>query len=201
MRDHRTGGFKTCPDCRSIRLKGYDYARPGAYFVTICTQNRVCLFGDVVNGKMRLNDTGDIVRQCWLDMPAHCSTAVLDEFVVMPNHIHGVIVLGDAPVGATHASPLPTRPRGPRRQSIASIVGSFKSAVTKRLNERRGTPGASVWQRNYYEHIIRDDAAWQRIREYIANNPLQWALDRENPNVVGAGPEPSPSMGTEPWHV
>ena len=97
-------------------------------------------------------------------------------------------------VGATHASPLqnddtPTRPRGPQRQSVASIVGSFKSAATKRINHHRGTPGAPVWQRDYFEHIIRNDESLNRIREYILNNPLQWALDRENPLAQGAEPE------------
>ena len=97
-------------------------------------------------------------------------------------------------VGATHASPLqnddtPTRPRGPQRQSVASIVGSFKSAATKRINYHRGTPGAPVWQRDYFEHIIRNDESLNRIREYILNNTLQWALDRENPLAQGAEPE------------
>ena len=113
----------------------------------------------------------------------------------MPNHVHGIIVImATHDVGATHASPLqnddtPTQPRGPQRQSVASIVGSFKSAATNRINEHRGTPGAPVWQRNYFEHIIRDDESLNRIREYILNNPLQWALDRENPLAQGAKPE------------
>lgn len=173
------------PNRRSIRLKGYDYSQAGAYFVTICTQDRVYLFGEVVDGEMRLNEWGEIVRQCWFDIPAHFPKAALDEFVVMPNHIHGIIVLVDSPVGATHASPLPTQPRGPQRQSIASIVGSYKSAVAKRINQQRGTPGAPVWQRNYYEHIIRNDESLNRIRQYIAENPLRWEVDRENPHFAG----------------
>ena len=182
---------------RSIRLKGYDYTRAGAYFVTICTKDRACLFGDVSDGVMRLNQMGQIVWQCWLAIPDHFPHVLLDEFVVMPNHVHGIIVImathivgARHAVGATHASPLqnddtPTRPRGPQRQSVASIVGSFKSAATKRINEQRGTPGAPVWQRNYYEHIIRDDESLNRIRQYIAENPLHWYLDRENPNAIG----------------
>jgi len=176
---------------RSIRLKGYDYTRAGAYFVTICTKDRACLFGDVADGVMRLDQMGHIVRQCWLAIPDHVPHVLLDEFVVMPNHVHGIIVImATHIVGATHASPLqnddtPTRPRGPQRQSVASIVGSFKSAATKRINEQRGTPGAPVWQRNYYEHIIRDDESLNRIRQYIAENPLHWYLDRENPNAIG----------------
>jgi len=186
---------------RSIRLKGYDYTRAGAYFVTICTKDRACLFGDVADGVMRLNQMGHIVRKCWLAIPDHVPHVLLDEFVVMPNHVHGIVVIVSTDtVGATHASPpqhasplqnddTPTRPRGPQRQSVASIVGSFKSAATKRINEQRGTPGTPVWQRDYFEHIIRNDESLNRIREYILNNPLQWALDRENPLAQGAEPE------------
>ena len=184
---------------RSIRLPGYDYSQPGAYFVTICTLNRACLFGDIVNGVMRLNPMGCMVQECWMAIPQHFPHVVLDAFVVMPNHVHGILVIVEKTnagaahsagamrsVGATHASPLqndntPTRPRGPKRQSIASIVGSFKSAVTKCINEYRGTPGAPVWQRNYYEHIIRTEESLNHIREYILQNPLRWHLDRENP--------------------
>jgi len=175
---------------RSIRLKGYDYTRAGAYFVTICTKDRACLFGDVADGVMRLNQMGHIVRQCWLAIPNHVPHVLLDEFVVMPNHVHGILVIMPThDVGATHASPLqnddtPTRPRGPQPQSVASIVGSFKSAATKRINHHRGTPGAPVWQRNYYEHIIRDDESLNLIRNYIADNPLRWQIDAENPNTI-----------------
>jgi len=175
---------------RSIRLKGYDYTQAGAYFVTICTKDRACLFGDVADGVMRLNQMGHIVRQCWLAIPNHVPHVLLDEFVVMPNHVHGIIVIMPThDVGATHASPLqnddtPTRPRGPQPRSVASIVGSFKSAAAKRINEHRGTPGAPIWQRNYYEHIIRDDESLNLIRNYIADNPLRWQIDAENPNTI-----------------
>jgi len=169
---------------RSIRLPGYDYTQPGAYFITIVTHERACLFGEVMNGEMELNEMGQIARQCWLDIPKHFGNAAVDAFVVMPNHIHGIIVIH---AGATHASPLPLppRPRGPQRQSIASIVGSFKSATAKRINALRGTPAAPVWQRNYCEHIVRNDDALQRIRQYLADNPQRWALDRENPDRTG----------------
>jgi len=141
---------------------------------------------------MVLNQYGHVAQHCWVDIPRHFPNVVLDEFVIMPNHMHGIIVLLDAnhiAVGATHASPLQnndsisTRPQGPKKQSISSIVGSFKSAVTKRVNQMRDTPGAKLWQRNYWEHIIRDENELKRIREYIANNPLQWEWDRENPNA------------------
>ncbi len=129
---------------RSIRLRGYDYTHPGAYFVTIVTQDRVHLFGEVVGGDIRLNAYGQIVRRCWQEIPMHFPNAALDDFVVMPNHVHGIIVLTDTNVvGATHASPQPhenaspARPHGPQRRSVASIVGSFKSVVARRINALR----------------------------------------------------------------
>jgi REP element-mobilizing transposase RayT len=178
------------PNRRSIRLKEYDDSRPGANFVTICTHNRHCLFGEVADGEMRLNEWGEIVRHCWFEIAAHFPSVALDQYVVMPNHIHGIIVLMDLPVGATHASPLlHTRPRGPQRQSIASIVGSFKSAVTKQINQQGGTSGTPLWQRNYYEHIIRNEEALNRIRQYIHENPQCWVSDGENPAAARLEPE------------
>ncbi|BBM69293.1 transposase [Rhodothermus marinus] len=178
---------------RSIRLKGYDYTQPGAYFVTICTHGRAPLFGDVVDWEMRLNDMGEIVRACWHEIPDHFQHVELDAFVVMPNHVHCIVCIVDN-VGATHASPLhasPRRnkPRGPAPGSIGAIVGAFKSAVTQRINQRCGTPGTSVWQRNYYEHIIRTERALNAIRRYIAENPLHWHLDRYNPYATGTDPQ------------
>ncbi|MGE0824886.1 MAG: transposase [Candidatus Binatia bacterium] len=128
---------------RSIRLKGYDYRQAGAYFVTIVTHGRECLFGNVVDGGMALSERGKIVQRCWDEIPVHFPNVQLDTFTVMPNHIHGIIVI----VGATHASPLPQAvfpPHGPETRSLGAIVGSFKSAVTKRINEQRGSPGTSV---------------------------------------------------------
>ena len=181
---------------RSLRLKGYDYSQAGAYFVTICTQDRMCLFGDIVDGKMQLNATGRMIEQCWNAMPDHFPLMESDEFIVMPNHIHGIVVLAGDAVGALHATPLrhATPPPStaspasrmskisPKSGSLAVMIRSFKSAVTKRINESCGTAGAAVWQRNYYEHIIRDDDDLARIRQYIIDNPAQWAMDRENPD-------------------
>jgi putative transposase len=183
---------------RSIRLKGYDYAQVGGYFLTMIARDRTCLFGEVVAGTMVLSDLGKSVQRCWDAIPAHFSNAQLDTFMVMPNHIHGIIVI----VGARHASPLPKgiSPRGPEPQSIGAIVGSFKSAVTKFINNQRGTPGTSVWQRNYYEHIIRDESTLERIREYIVTNPLRWAIDRENPSVAATHASPA-SPKDDPWRV
>lgn len=182
---------------RSIRLHGYDYTQAGAYFITICVHNRECLFGEVVDGEMRLNDAGRVVELCWQAIPEHFPHVELDAFVMMPNHLHGVVFITGATVGATHASPLqtPSAPYGPRRGSIAAIVGSFKSAATKRINEQRATPGSPLWQRNYYEHIIRDENSLTSIRKYIVNNPLQWSMDRENPANVGVTHAPP----LQPW--
>ncbi len=194
---------------RSIRLKGYDYSRQGAYFVTIVTWNRLCLFGEVVDEKMVLNDLGLIVQGEWFRSADVRREIELhpDELVVMPNHLHGIVwIVGEgdksaADVGATGRSPLREHPpRGPVPRSLGSFMAGFKSAATKRVNTMRGAPGAPVWQRNYYEHIIRDERSLNRIREYIAHNPLGWALDRENPANCAAGLR-NMHHKDEPWRV
>lgn len=190
---------------RSLRLQGYDYAQAGAYFVTICTQEQACLFGEIVDGQMRLNPAGEMIRRVWTEIPAHVPDVDIDTFVVMPNHIHGIIVLtGFTPVGAGLVPARDDSPNGgkaPTRGAptvLGNVVGAFKSRVT--VEYIRGVKDRAwasfrgrLWQRNYYEHIIRDEASLQGIREYIANNPLQWTLDRENPTnvVVGAGLVPA----------
>lgn len=168
---------------RSIRVRGYDYRNAGAYYITLVTHDRQCLFGEIVDVEMRLNEYGQIAAACWEDIPHHFENVELDTFVMMPNHVHGIVVITDN-VGATHASPLrkPQLPRGPVSRSLAAIIGSFKSATTKRINEMRGMQGATIWQHNYYEHIIRDENDLNRIREYIFNNPSRWAEDDENPS-------------------
>jgi len=171
---------------RSIRLPGYDYMQNGAYFITVCTKNRECLFGEIEDGEMHLNDTGNIAFQCWQEIPAHFPHVVPDRFVIMPNHIHGILfitdsIVGGNVVGAKNFSPLPgQRPAG-TSQTIGSIVRGFKIGVTKWM--RRNTSVQTVWQRNYYEHIVRNDDALNRIRRYIDDNPSKWEWDRENPNA------------------
>ena len=173
---------------RSIRLKGYDYTQAGAYFVTICTQGRECLFGQVVEGKMRVNPFGEIVVWAWNDLPNHNPHVELDAFVVMPNHVHGIVLIVDDLVGAG-SEPAPTMAMvTTRRHGLPEIVRQFKTFSARRINALRGTPGATVWQRNYYEHIIRNDHSLQRIREYITTNPLRWHLDRENVHATGTDP-------------
>ena len=175
---------------KSIRLKGWDYSEPGAYFVTICTHNRQPLFGQVVDGEMVLNEYGQIVREAWFDLPNHYAHVELDAFVVMPNHVHAIIVLTADPVGAgLKPAPTPAAPTpAPTRHPLSEIVRALKTFSARRINALRGTPGVPVWQRNYYEHIIRTERALNAIRRYIAENPLRWYLDRYNPNA--AAPDP-----------
>lgn len=192
---------------RSLRLQGYDYCSPDAYFFTACTRNRECLFGRIRNDMMCLNEFGTIVQDCWNELPGHFANVVLDAFQVMPNHVHGIFWIVDrrpdalsmAPipsVGMTHASSLqdrivfaqaenlpPTRARGPRSGSVGAIVGSFKSAATRLINQARDCPGSSVWQYNFHERIIRTQSSLERIRRYIENNPRYWHLDRHNPDA------------------
>jgi len=205
---------------RSIRLKGYDYSQAGAYFVTICVQDRACLFGEVVGDQMHLNDAGRIVLAEWEALPGRFSTVKLDVFGVMPNHLHGIIVIGTAGAGArpgattgatTRVAPTSaavTRPfeRAPvgaglvpapivpapaipaQQPTLGDIVGSFKSLTTDLYIygvKQLGWPGfrGRLWQRNYHEHIIRTDTSLNCIRQYIRDNPAQWALDPENPQA------------------
>jgi REP element-mobilizing transposase RayT len=183
---------------RSIRLNGYDYTQPGGYFVTIRTQDGECLFGDVADGKMVMNAFGKIVDHQWRQIPRFFPNCGLDEFMVMPDHFHGIVVIRadrhESGVGAKHsgldskdnctilpgnASPLQygimayERPHGTVPDSLPAIIQNFMSVTTRKINHIRKTPGQKLWQRNYYEHIIRNDELL-RIREYIRLNPLKW---------------------------
>ena len=174
---------------RVLRLKDYDYSEPGAYFVTICTQNRKHLFGEIANGEMRLNEFGKIVQGCWDDLPNHYGRINLDAFVIMPNHTHGIIWIldGYGNVGAGFKpAPTPATRNRNHRHGIPEIVRAFKTFASRRVNESRTTPGVAVWQRNYYEHVIRNDEELFQTRQYIQENPLQWDLDPENPNCEPA---------------
>jgi REP element-mobilizing transposase RayT len=211
----------TPPDDRphrsSTRLQHYDYSQAGAYFVTICTQDRACLFGAIENGAMVLNEYGCVVRDEWLKTAESRAEIKMGEFVVMPNHFHGIVVIGEAtieaireraihelplhqgcPVGAIHESPeqsgatpnvgaiheLPLSLRQQRRQmALSKIVGRFKMLTAKRINETRQLPGVSLWQRNYYEHVIRNEDDYRGIAEYIADNPHRWEEDVLHPNA------------------
>jgi REP element-mobilizing transposase RayT len=162
---------------RSIRLKNYDYSSPGAYFITIVTNNRQYLFGEIVNNEMILNEYGEIANKYWYEIPKHYTNTQLDEYVIMPNHIHGIIFI----VGAIHELPLQQNEFSQliqrRKMLLPKIIGRFKMNAAKQINQIRQTPGIPVWQRNYYEHIIRNDNELNKIREYIINNPLTWQTD------------------------
>ena len=169
---------------RSLRLKGYDYTQPGAYFVTICTYQWANLFGDVKSGVMIFDTFGQAVEEEWLRTAQIRPNVELDEYVIMPNHIHGIIMIEATDVGATwQVAPTNNtkRPRGPAPGSLGAIMAQFKRAATLRINHLRGTHGQPVWHRNYYEHIIRNDDTLNRIREYVHTNPQRWHLDKYNP--------------------
>ncbi|MGA7829147.1 MAG: transposase [Geobacteraceae bacterium] len=196
---------------RSVRLKGYDYAATGAYFITICAHERESLFGEVIEGGMMLNAVGSAVVTCWQNTSGHFSNVEMDTFVVMPNHFHAVLKITDSTVGAKQgvsASPgfeciseyergdfvkggnkgeagescaSPLRPQGTQRGSLGAIVQNFKSVSTRKINVLRDNPGVPVWQRNYFEHVIRDERELEHLRRYIRENPLKWDLDENNP--------------------
>ena len=186
---------------RSLRLEGYDYGKAGAYFVTVCSRNRECLFGQVIGSGMRFNEEGECVEACWNDIRPHFRDVELDAFVVMPNHVHGILIFFDF-VGA--GSPCPSVERevpappfqtptdhdaesrmgavtAPLRRTLGRVIAYFKYESTKGINRLRATSGARVWQRNYYEHIIRDEDDMNRIREYILTHPILWDQDDYNP--------------------
>ena len=166
---------------RSIRLKGYDYSRPGAYFVTIVVHDRLCLFGDVVDGEMRLNEAGGLIVEAWEWLEERYPYVELDAYVVMPNHLHGIVVLTDEGWEGDDGGPRNV-PMG--RKTLGRLVGAFKTVSTKRFNGMQGTPGERLWQRDFYERVIRDDRELDLIREYIEGNPAKWETDEENPSVA-----------------
>ena len=168
---------------RSIRLPGYDYAQAGAYFVTICTYNRDCLLGEILGSEMSLTRSGEVVLECWNDLPNHYSYVEIDEFVVMPNHVHGIVVLSDQQRKNPNAQNVGAglKPAPTKRHPLPEIVRAFKTFSSRRINERRGSPGLPLWQRNYYERVIRNERELDAIRQYIVDNPAKWAEDIENP--------------------
>ncbi len=171
---------------RSIRLRDYDYSQAGAYFVTICVLQRECIFGEIVDGEMIMNEMGRIVLATWTDLPNHYKHIILDEYMVMPNHVHGIIDIIGAGLDAVGPGldmvgaglkPAPTE----KQHALPEIIRRFKTFSSRRINVFRNKPGCSVWQRNYYERIIRNENELSRAREYVVNNPLKWELDKENP--------------------
>ena len=162
---------------RSIRLEGYDYSQEGMYFVTICTLNKNCIFGNIINDEMVLNETGTIAYNEWLQTPFIRKSIDLDVFVVMPNHIHGIIIIrGGECNGGEYEEGVCNTPL--HSQTIGSIVRGYKSSVTGKINALHNTTGVAVWQKNYWEHIIRDLQTYTTISEYIINNPINWSTDK-----------------------
>ncbi|MYB92624.1 transposase [Candidatus Poribacteria bacterium] len=196
------------PQRRAMRLRDYDYSQPGVYFVTTCVQHRKCIFGTIIDGKMQLNEIGQIVVECWNHIRQHFPTVQfqLGGHVIMPNHFHGIISWGiteardpQPPVGAR--SPRPPENINPRRGEVSppdttnptrrgeissptlgKIMAYFKYQSTKHINQHHNTPGTRIWQRNYHDHIIRDDPDLQRLRQYIQDNPMKWELDQLHPD-------------------
>ena len=169
---------------RSIRLKGYDYSQAGLYFITICTQNQSCLFGEIKNGEMVLNDAGKMVEHQWQELICRFDNIKLHEFIVLPNHFHGIVELVGVPLVGTQnvGQPQMGQPQG-IAPTVGNVVGAFKSLSTneyirnvKQNNWR--TFDNKLWQRNYYEHIIRDEKSYYQILEYIQNNALKWQDDK-----------------------
>ncbi len=161
---------------RSIRLPEYDYSQDGWYFITICTQSQKCLFGKFANGQIQLYEYGRIVDKCWRWLSQQYDYVHLDEYVVMPNHLHGIIIIrrGDSRIALTRNTQ--------KCKPLSRLIGAFKTVSTKQINLIRKTPAGKLWQRNYYEHIIRNEEELNRIRQYIADNPANWQTDEENPN-------------------
>ena len=169
---------------KSLRLKEFDYGHPGAYFVTICIDDRKCLFGDVVNGKMILTALGKIADKCLIAIPAHFKNTEIPIHIVMPNHVHAVVFIFDETfVGQTHAFDSQRRAfdlqKDRKHQKLPVIVGSYKSAVSKEVNKM--FPASNFkWQTSYHDHIIGNERALENIYNYIVNNPYNWQTDLEN---------------------
>jgi len=171
------------PIRRSIRLPGYDYSGAGAYYVTICVHRKECLLGEVVSGVMHLNHLGRIADRHWVSLSVRFPSIALDRHCVMPNHLHGTLLLKCSSAARGNQDGAPP---------LGKVIAYFKYRSTKQINAMRGTPSRRFWQRNYYEHIIRSEEELDRIRKYIVENPLKWDSDPDNPR---SRKKPS----DEPW--
>jgi putative transposase len=189
--------FKNKYRIASTRLKYYDYSEPGAYYVTICTKNRAHIFGEIKDHKIFLSWPGCIVHKCWRDLPNHYPNCILDEFIVMPNHIHGIITLTNIPPVETGFKPVsnqctqttvtqvetglkPVSTKPIKRHSLSEIIRGFKTFSARKINEYQKTTGRQLWQTRFYEHIIREETKINQIRNYISHNPAMWSRDRNN---------------------
>ncbi len=163
---------------KSNRIAEYDYSQNGYYFVTICTKNKIEYFGKIENGKMVLNKYGEIAKKCWVDLPNHYKNCILDEWIIMSNHIHGVIVIDNPAIVGTGFKPVPTDILI-KKHSLSEIIRGFKTFSSRRINEMNSDKNFH-WQRSFYDHIIRGEKSLEKIREYIVNNSQKWDLDRNN---------------------
>jgi putative transposase len=167
------------PTRRSIRLQDHDYAQNGAYFVIVCAAQRLCLFGDITNGVMHCSTVGEVVESAWNDLPNHTPGLILDAWVVMPSQLHGIVILPGEPLPK---APSQTISRGPKSGSLGAVVGGFKSVVSRRVSADNLSLVRPLWQRNYFERIIRNDREFDATRRYIESNPARWADDPDRPS-------------------
>jgi REP element-mobilizing transposase RayT len=182
---------------RSIRLKGYDYSQAGLYFITICVKNRECLFGNIADGEMILNDAGQMVESEWLKLPERFKNIQLHEYIVMPNHFHAILEIVGATLVVAQKNTVAQnndkgQPQGiaPTGKTVGDMVGAFESITTVEYirgvkNKNWKTFDGKLWQRNYWEHIICNEKSYQTISDYIINNPLKWNDDKFNPDKGG----------------
>ncbi|OWY67534.1 transposase [cyanobacterium TDX16] len=161
----------------SIRLQNYNYSTAGAYFITICTHQRECLFGEISEGVMQLSQLGQVAQSHWMNLPKYHSNLYLKTFVVMPNHLHGILILHSDRSGRAGFDQTSTA----KSPDLPEIIRGFKTFSARQINKIRRVSKIPVWQRNYYEHIIRNEESLERIRQYIENNPLSWFMDRLHP--------------------
>lgn len=164
---------KLKPSRKTIRLKDFDYSSAGYYFVTLVSHQRKKIFGEITEGKIGLNQVGVIAEETWESIPLHFPNIKLDSFIVMPNHFHGIIQIKETGAGSTSTG-------STKNQPLGVVIGSFKSAVTKRVHGLGLLVHERIWQRNYHEHIIRDELDYHRILDYIEQNPVNWLYDEEN---------------------
>lgn len=179
-------------------MRDYDYTTPGAYFVTVCTQGRQKIFGEIIDGEMHLNEYGEIAEKCWEDLPNHYSNIELDVYMIMPDHFHGIISILPCIGERAGFKPAPTdiiadktpvgeglRPsrRGTteipisrKRHGLSEFIRAFKSFSARRINEMRNTPAITLWQRSFYDHVIRTERDLAILRDYILNNPAELAM-------------------------
>ncbi len=165
---------------KTIRLQRISYAEHGAYFLTLVTHDRIPLFGEIENGEVKISQVGLVVRGEWVGSATMRPHLVLDEFVIMPNHLHAIVGLAKEDPSARSAALRTSRDRAPA--SISSFIAGFKAATTRRIREHLRNPHFQVWQPRFHDHVIRDDRDFDEIREYIHNNPVQWEFDQENPD-------------------